>query len=62
MITNDYGFFLCHFLMCPEIKEGVPFRGSVAKWAVFSGGFFTAIALYFDIVGVLGPSLSLPNK
>ena len=24
--------------------------------------FFTAIALYFDIVGVLAPSLSIPNK
>ena len=37
--------------MCPEIKEGD---------CLFL--FFTAIALYFDIVGVLGPSLSLPNK
>ena len=23
------------FLMCPEIKEGVPLRGVVAKWAAF---------------------------
>ena len=61
MITNDYGFFLCHFLMCPEMKEGVPLRGGVAKWAAFFL-FFTTIALYFDIVGVSGPCMSLPNK
>ena len=48
------------FGMCPEIKEGAPLSGGVAKLAAFFL-FFTTIALYFDIVGVLGPSMSLPN-
>ena len=47
--------------MCPEIKEGVLLRGCVAKWAAFFL-FFTAIALYIDFVGVLGPSTSIPNR
>ena len=49
--------------MFPGKKGGGSFGGGgVAKWADFFFLFFTTIALYFDIVGVLGPSLSLPNK
>ena len=50
------------FLMCPEIKEGGPLTGGGCSQVGCLFLFFTTIALYFDIVGKLGPSLSLPNK
>ena len=54
IINNDYGPFGHHFLVCPEIKEGVPLRGAKP-----TGLHFTVIELSFKILSIY---LSLPNK
>ena len=54
IINNDYGPFGHHFLVCPEIKEGVPLSG-----AKTTGLHFTVIELSFKILSLY---LSVPNK
>ena len=51
-------FYILNYFVEGFVEGGE--EGGGAKWATFL--FFIAIELYFDLAGILDPSLSLPNK